>query len=107
MVRPRLLLRSHRPLAVRTDAETHRPPPAARRRRAARGDEGGEQPSRLCRLSDRPRSEEQTSELQSLMRISYAVFCWKKKNIQHQKDIYPSIDQSLNCIYELRRADAT
>src|SRR3546814_2641965 len=26
-----------------------------------------------------PRSEEQTSELQSLMRISYAVFCWKKK----------------------------
>src|SRR3546814_1795827 len=25
------------------------------------------------------RSEEQTSELQSLMRISYAVFCWKKK----------------------------
>src|SRR3546814_5283356 len=26
-----------------------------------------------------PRSEEHTSELQSLMRISYAVFCWKKK----------------------------
>src|SRR3546814_1899055 len=25
------------------------------------------------------RSEEHTSELQSLMRISYAVFCWKKK----------------------------
>src|SRR3546814_10692328 len=29
---------------------------------------------------DRPRSEEHTSELQSLMRISYAVFCLKKKN---------------------------
>src|SRR3546814_2377547 len=29
-----------------------------------------------------PRSEEHTSELQSLMRISYAVFCLKKKN-QH------------------------
>src|SRR3546814_9321273 len=28
------------------------------------------------------RSEEHTSELQSLMRISYAVFCWKKKTIQ-------------------------
>src|SRR3546814_6411498 len=28
---------------------------------------------------DRPRSEEHTSELQSLMRISYAVFCLKKK----------------------------
>src|SRR3546814_2483402 len=27
------------------------------------------------------RSEEHTSELQSLMRISYAVFCLKKKNI--------------------------
>src|SRR3546814_3868713 len=29
----------------------------------------------------RLRSEEHTSELQSLMRISYAVFCLKKKNI--------------------------
>src|SRR3546814_2348522 len=31
------------------------------------------------------RSEEHTSELQSLMRISYAVFCLKKKNKQHNK----------------------
>src|SRR3546814_2944847 len=30
------------------------------------------------------RSEEHTSELQSLMRISYAVFCLKKKNNQQQ-----------------------
>src|SRR3546814_6869303 len=30
------------------------------------------------------RSEEHTSELQSLMRISYAVFCLKKKNTQIQ-----------------------
>src|SRR3546814_7782457 len=29
------------------------------------------------------RSEEHTSELQSLMRISYAVFCLKKKNINN------------------------
>src|SRR3546814_7813949 len=29
------------------------------------------------------RSEEHTSELQSLMRISYAVFCLKKQNTQH------------------------
>src|SRR3546814_7046718 len=29
------------------------------------------------------RSEEHTSELQSLMRISYAVFCLKKKNLQY------------------------
>src|SRR3546814_1294914 len=32
------------------------------------------------------RSEEHTSELQSLMRISYAVFCLKKKNKKNQKE---------------------
>src|SRR3546814_7886910 len=31
------------------------------------------------------RSEEHTSELQSLMRISYAVFCLKKKTRKHEK----------------------
>src|SRR3546814_1247608 len=31
------------------------------------------------------RSEEHTSELQSLMRISYAVFCLKNKNTQNSK----------------------
>src|SRR3546814_4483795 len=35
-----------------------------------------------------PRSEEHTSELQSLMRISYAVFCLKKK--KHNLRIYIS-----------------
>src|SRR3546814_6722026 len=34
---------------------------------------------------DHSRSEEHTSELQSLMRISYAVFCLKKKKQQHTK----------------------
>src|SRR3546814_3752602 len=34
---------------------------------------------RVERPVHRPRSEEHTSELQSLMRISYAVFCLKKK----------------------------
>src|SRR3546814_7119753 len=34
------------------------------------------------RYGDMYRSEEHTSELQSLMRISYAVFCLKKKNNQ-------------------------
>src|SRR3546814_7405960 len=33
----------------------------------------------------RNRSEEHTSELQSLMRISYAVFCLKKKKTKKQK----------------------
>src|SRR3546814_4896506 len=36
------------------------------------------------KASDIHRSEEHTSELQSLMRISYAVFCLKKKNTQQQ-----------------------
>src|SRR3546814_1736186 len=34
---------------------------------------------RSCRAGRRCRSEEHTSELQSLMRISYAVFCLKNK----------------------------
>src|SRR3546814_7822587 len=36
-------------------------------------------------LADKARSEEHTSELQSLMRISYAVFCLKKKMTQSAK----------------------
>src|SRR3546814_7151349 len=40
----------------------------------------------LCWVGDEgERSEEHTSELQSLMRISYAVFCLKKKNKRTQK----------------------
>src|SRR3546814_4220659 len=55
-------------------------------------------PDRLCRRAEgqgRPpvveRSEEHTSELQSLMRISYAVFCLKKKkerSLSHESSIY-------------------
>src|SRR3546814_7320629 len=43
----------------------------------------------LGQALDAIRSEEHTSELQSLMRISYAVFCLKKKN--HEKN-YPQPD---------------
>src|SRR3546814_7323715 len=49
------------------------------------------------------RSEEHTSELQSLMRISYAVFCLKKKKHKNQHtntnkkyDILPSLIHSKN-----------
>src|SRR3546814_857441 len=38
----------------------------------------------LARSLEPARSEEHTSELQSLMRISYAVFCLKKKNKKKQ-----------------------
>src|SRR3546814_3799161 len=41
---------------------------------------------------DRSRSEEHTSELQSLMRISYAVFCLKKK----KPDTHASINYNIN-----------
>src|SRR3546814_10164623 len=44
------------------------------------------------------RSEEHTSELQSLMRISYAVFCLKKKNQTHHKntkDVFIHIKQTV------------
>src|SRR3546814_2636342 len=41
------------------------------------------------------RSEEHTSELQSLMRISYAVFCLKKKKIK-QKTYVNSITLNLH-----------
>src|SRR3546814_7521333 len=40
------------------------------------------------------KSEEHTSELQSLMRISYAVFCLKKKNKkQYKKPYHPHTDK--------------
>src|SRR3546814_7858771 len=59
---------------------------------------------RICALryglsSKLRRSEEHTSELQSLMRISYAVFCLKKKQkithktpVVHQQDIEKHIN---------------
>src|SRR3546814_3891542 len=41
-------------------------------------------PERAVRCDQHGRSEEHTSELQSLMRISYAVFCLKKKKQQQE-----------------------
>src|SRR3546814_3220871 len=41
-------------------------------------------------ISPSARSEEHTSELQSLMRISYAVFCLKKKNTDN-KQLQPDL----------------
>src|SRR3546814_5768290 len=68
----------------RADRERHRaqPPPP-------RPPQGDPQPTR----DHQARSEEHTSELQSLMRISYAVFCLKKKNTQTKTDT-PNTDKS-------------
>src|SRR3546814_4476835 len=54
-------------------------------RRAGKG--GGGDDRRRERVGPVARSEEHTSELQSLMRISYAVFCLKKKNHNIRTDI--------------------
>src|SRR3546814_7246417 len=44
-----------------------------------------------CRIIVADRSEEHTSELQSLMRISYAVFCLKKKKKHTSSTIWNHI----------------
>src|SRR3546814_1578558 len=54
------------------------------REQARRYDAAGRQQVRRGRRRERVRSEEHTSELQSLMRISYAVFCLKKKQQKKQ-----------------------
>src|SRR3546814_1240523 len=53
--------------------------PGAQQRWAQRRDVG--QLRERLGTGERVRSEEHTSELQSLMRISYAVFCLKKKKV--------------------------
>src|SRR3546814_4409597 len=65
-------------------------------------DGGGAPPCKDAIVSPRGRyrSEEHTSELQSLMRISYAVFCLKKKTTsntrQHSSDELNTNRQPLN-----------
>src|SRR3546814_5023989 len=77
---------AHRPHPAGSDRDRHHPPLAAGARRVRR------LPPPLRAAEERPgpgaaqgpgrgaRSEEHTSELQSLMRISYAVFCLKKQS---------------------------
>src|SRR3546814_955296 len=67
-------LQGHLPLRriVAAPAEGHRPAGVARHRRQIAGGVG-------------ERSEEHTSELQSLMRSSYAVFCLKQKTNKPQQ----------------------
>src|SRR3546814_2369644 len=47
-------------------------------------------PARPAGSVTRRRSEEHTSELQSLMRISYAVFCLKKKKNNNHQPMQPA-----------------
>src|SRR3546814_9814499 len=67
-----------RPAGVQQGDRRH---PQSRGQGAARPAKPHCKPSRILYLRPQSgRSEEHTSELQSLMRISYAVFCLKKKN---------------------------
>src|SRR3546814_7144525 len=74
---------AHRPRRIKV----RQPPPASRRvsrvRRRTRDRSESARSLALAALPNRTRSEEHTSELQSLMRISYAVFCLKKKTTNH------------------------
>src|SRR3546814_1590221 len=100
MRRARLFRTDHRAGNPRLAAVGHRadrPYSRSQRRRSAR--QGGidrkrEEPGRepAASLPD-PRSEEHTSELQSLMRISYAVFCLKKKNINNNTQTKHKIER--------------
>src|SRR3546814_1463665 len=64
-----------RPWPLRRSPGRRTRPPKSRRWRPPT------RPPAVCCCSSVHRSEEHTSELQSLMRNSYAVFCLKKKNI--------------------------
>src|SRR3546814_1055998 len=79
----------------------HRPACAAvRRGGVAASTQSPARPAGACHLrrgEARPasaggRSEEHTSELQSLMRISYAVFCLKKKNNSKEQNMSQKIN---------------
>src|SRR3546814_10162974 len=88
---PQRALRRQQPTAVLHRDDDHpgqreENPPVARPRLRKRS-LGGNVRSAATTLKhfSRPlRSEEHTSELQSLMRISYAVFCLKQKNVSAQ-----------------------
>src|SRR3546814_9409485 len=67
-----LLVRSQRAIERKDHVQEHR----------ASGRDDGRH--RYCRDGRDCRSEEHTSELQALMRISYAVFCLKKKKGQQK-----------------------
>src|SRR3546814_4261092 len=85
----RSLDRAHSVLAPQfaglADHAGDRPEPVRCARPDGMGGADGVDSAVGCRRSQWPgRSEEHTSELQSLMRISYAVFCLKKKK-KHER----------------------
>src|SRR3546814_5299848 len=76
-------------LALYAESPARRLSPRGRRQ----GRDDQEADRRAAESHQRRRSEEHTSELQSLMRISYAVFCLKKKKKQIYKTEATAIQQ--------------
>src|SRR3546814_7195920 len=74
------LFRSARYTALRVALATGGMPGRAGHRSLQQSRNRFDQLARVLQQGLQHRSEEHTSELQSLMRISYAVFCLKKKN---------------------------
>src|SRR3546814_9456923 len=82
-----------------TSCRNSHPVPASRSRRR--------RPARWRRTDRCPRSEEHTSELQSLMRISYAVFCLKKKKNSQLRQNHNIIYLNTNSTYKFNIMSST
>src|SRR3546814_4331527 len=61
----------------------------------SRAPHGHQKKTRGKGMGGRVRSEEHTSELQSLMRISYAVFCLTKKNTRAEQTDHTSVSSEV------------
>src|SRR3546814_4112715 len=103
------LYRSSRRDAPAGKSDEKRHGPCSREARAIRARERAPSPKPA---RGQKRSEEHTSELQSLMRISYAVFCLKKQRkqqiltIQNTFDMYKTMtDDSTYCNTSSKQTD--
>src|SRR3546814_5130592 len=82
------------------------PPPRSARRHKSRRGCNPDLRHPMGAMAFPARSEEHTSELQSLMRISYAVFCLKKKIITYNEtDKHMTTRQDNNIKYNMRHSD--
>src|SRR3546814_4366675 len=82
-LRPRMARRSPSPISKLTSSSNRVSRRLGGSKAAPRNRSFQPEPERSrCRNRGTSRSEEHTSELQSLMRISYAVFCLKKKKLK-------------------------
>src|SRR3546814_1523739 len=82
---PRQMSAQHRPQHVERQRDGEQP-----RKGQMPAPPVGEAVARRDRRPAGKRSEEHTSELQSLMRTSYAVFCLQKKNTTSIQSLYKS-----------------